>query len=181
VYFLAWFQGFEGYEHGPRTNTRWIISLRWLFENLNCSRKVSTSTVSTWLAGRGIVATRSSRFTARDQFDRDFQKIIMRKRRANKRVPISPVRRWLQVGTSKNNLAHTFTYFANFEVLTLVVSKVQHFSRLMQCVCFCSMVLMMHVRMTWLPTCVSDCKGNQVERGSVWRVAISQPRYLACS
>jgi hypothetical protein len=31
----------------------------------------------------------------------------------------------------------------------------------MQCVCFRSMVLMMHVRMTRLPICVSDCKGNQ--------------------
>jgi hypothetical protein len=26
--------------------------------------------------------------------------------------------RWLQVGTPRNNLAHTFTHFANFEVLT---------------------------------------------------------------
>jgi hypothetical protein len=32
----------------------------------------------------------------------------------------------------------------------------------MQCVCLCSMVLMMHVRMTWLPMCVSDGKGNQI-------------------
>jgi hypothetical protein len=39
--------------------------------------------------------------------------------------------------------------------------KVQHFSRLMQCICLCGMVLMMHVRMTRLPICVSDCKGNQ--------------------
>jgi hypothetical protein len=27
-------------------------------------------------------------------------------------------KRWLQGGISRNNLAHTFTYFANFEVLT---------------------------------------------------------------
>jgi hypothetical protein len=25
-----------------------------------------------------------------------------------------PYERWLQVGTSRNNLAHSFTYFANF-------------------------------------------------------------------
>jgi hypothetical protein len=73
VYFLARFWGFEGYEHGPRTITRWMTSPCWLFENLDCSREVSTFTVSTWLAGKGIDATRSSRFTARDQFDRDFQ------------------------------------------------------------------------------------------------------------
>jgi hypothetical protein len=39
AYFLAWFWGFEGYEHGPRTNTRWMTSPHWLFENLDCSRE----------------------------------------------------------------------------------------------------------------------------------------------
>jgi hypothetical protein len=39
--------------------------------------------------------------------------------------------------------------------------EVQYFSKLMQCICLCGMVLMMHVRMTWLPICVRDCKGNQ--------------------
>jgi hypothetical protein len=39
VYFLARFWGFEGYEHGPRTNTRGVTSPHWLFENLDCSRK----------------------------------------------------------------------------------------------------------------------------------------------
>jgi hypothetical protein len=87
------------------------------------------------------------------------------KGRLIKEFPYFLYERWLQVGTSKNNLAHTFTYFANFEVLTLVVSKVQHFSSFMQCVCFCSMVLMMHVRTTRLPICVSDCKGNQSREG----------------
>jgi hypothetical protein len=43
----------------------------------------------------------------------------------------------------------------------LVVLKVQYLSKLMQCICLCGMVLMMHVRMTRLPICVSDCKGNQ--------------------
>jgi hypothetical protein len=32
---------------------------------------------------------------------------------------------------------------------------------LTRCICSCSMVLMMHVRMARLPICVSDCKGNQ--------------------
>jgi hypothetical protein len=39
AYFLARFWGFEGYEHGPRTNTRWMTSPHWLFENLDCSRE----------------------------------------------------------------------------------------------------------------------------------------------
>jgi hypothetical protein len=45
--------------------------------------------------------------------------------------------------------------------------KVQYFSKLMQCVCFCSMVPMMHVRMTRLAIYVSDCMGNQ-SRERIW-------------
>jgi hypothetical protein len=39
AYFLARFWRFEGYEHGPRTNTRWMTSPHWLFKNLDCSRE----------------------------------------------------------------------------------------------------------------------------------------------
>jgi hypothetical protein len=46
-----------------------------------------------------------------------------------------------------------------------VVLKVQYLSELTRCTCLCSMVLMMHVRMTWLPICVSDGKGNQSREG----------------
>jgi hypothetical protein len=35
----------------------------------------------------------------------------------------------------------------------------------MRCIRWCGMVLMMHVRMTRLPICVSDCKGNQSREG----------------
>jgi hypothetical protein len=52
VLILARFWRLEGCERGPRTNTRWMTSPHWLFENLDRSRKFSTSTVSTWLAGR---------------------------------------------------------------------------------------------------------------------------------
>jgi hypothetical protein len=69
--------------------------------------------------------------------------------------------RWIQVGTSKNNLAHTFTYFANLEVLTTRCLESAILFKLMRCICLCGMVLMMHVRMTRLPICVSDRKGNQ--------------------
>jgi hypothetical protein len=67
----------------------------------------------------------------------------------------------LQVGTSRNNLAHTFTYFANFEVLTTHCFESALLFNLMRCICWCGMVLMMHVRRTRLPICVRDCKGNQ--------------------
>jgi hypothetical protein len=46
--------------------------------------------------------------------------------------------------------------------------KVQYFSKLMQCICLCSMVLMMHVRMNRLPIWrVSDSEDNQGQRG-IW-------------
>jgi hypothetical protein len=38
------------------------------------------------------------------------------------------------------------------------------------CSCSCGMVLMMHVRMTRLPICVSDCRGNQ-GRERIWVVS----------
>jgi hypothetical protein len=45
----------------------------WLLE------KISTFTASTWLSRKGIDTSRSSRFAARNQVDRDFQKTIMKK------------------------------------------------------------------------------------------------------
>jgi hypothetical protein len=46
--------------------------------------------------------------------------------------------------------------------------KVQYFSKLMQCICMCSMVLMMHVRMNRLPIWrVSDSEDIQGQR-RIW-------------
>jgi hypothetical protein len=65
------------------------------------------------------------------------------------------------VGTSRNNLDHIFTYFANFEVLTtrcfesVTLFKIDAMHMLVQ------YVLMMHVRMTRLPICIDDWKCNQ--------------------
>jgi hypothetical protein len=78
-----------------------------------------------------------------------------------KEFPYFLYERWLQVGTSKNNLARTFTYFANFEVSATRCFESVILFKLMQRICLCGMMLMMHVGMTRLPTCVSDCKGNQ--------------------
>jgi hypothetical protein len=87
VYFLARFWRFEGYEYGPRTNTRWMTSPHWLFENLDCSRKIFYFYYFHLASRNRIDATRSSRLVAWDQVDRNFHKTIMRKRKANKRVP----------------------------------------------------------------------------------------------
>jgi hypothetical protein len=76
--------------------------------------------------------------------------------------------RWLQVGTSKNNLAHLYLLceiwgFDNSSFLrceNLQVGAMLMLAKTL-CTCLCGMVLMMLVRMTRLPICVSDCKGNQ--------------------
>jgi hypothetical protein len=64
--------------------------------------------------------------------------------------------RWLQVEL-QGIILLTFLLISQISRFwQLVVLKVQHFSKLMQCVCQCGMVLMMHVRMTQLPICVDD-------------------------
>jgi hypothetical protein len=124
-------------------------------------KRISTPKASTWLAGKGIGATRSSRFAARGQVDRNFQKTII-KRMAKLRSSIISCTHNDFMRKLRNRLAHSFTYFANLGFWQLIVLKVQYFSKLMRCICLCGMVLMMHVRMTRLPICwVSDCKGNQ--------------------
>jgi phage major head subunit gpT-like protein len=96
-----------------------------------------------------------------DQVDRTFQKIIMRERKANKRVPTFSCTDNGFVQKLQNSLGLTFTYSAHLGFWQFLILKVQYFSKLMRCICWCGMVLMMHVRMTRLPICVNDCKGNQ--------------------
>jgi hypothetical protein len=50
------------------------------------------------ISKKGIDTPRSSRFAARDQVDRDFQKTILKKRKANKRVPEFLVRKITSCG-----------------------------------------------------------------------------------
>jgi hypothetical protein len=80
VYFLARFWGFEGFEHGLRQKRDgWIL-------HTDYSRTLTAQEnfyvqCSPLASRREIDATRSSRFVARDQFDRDFQKTIMKKKK----------------------------------------------------------------------------------------------------
>jgi hypothetical protein len=90
--------------------------------------RISMSMASAWLAGKGFDATWSSRLAAWDQVDRTFQKSIMRKRKANKRVPSFSCTDNGFVRKLQNRLAHTFTYFANLGFWQLIVLKVQYFS-----------------------------------------------------
>jgi hypothetical protein len=115
------------------------------------------------LAGRKeFDATRSSELGAWCQADRTFQKSIMRKRKANKRVPIfSCTKDDFKWELQRIILLTPLLISQILRFWQLVVLKVQYLSKLMQCICLRGMVLMMRVRMTRLPICVSDCKGNQ--------------------
>jgi hypothetical protein len=88
------------------------------------------------LASRNrIDATRSSRFAAWGQVDRNYQKIITKgKGRLSKEFHPSLYEGWLQAEL-QNNLAHTFSYFVKFEVLETHHFKVWKFSKLMRCSC----------------------------------------------
>jgi hypothetical protein len=120
---------------------------------------------------------------------RGFPQDHYKKRKANLRSSIvsctdSDFKWELQI-----RLAHTFTYFANFGVLTTHCFESAILFKLMRCIC-----LWRHyacARAVWCSWCTLEWLGYpyvlviaraiKVERGSVWRVAISQPRYLARS
>jgi hypothetical protein len=87
AYFLARMWGFEGYEHGPRTNTRWMTSPHWLFENLDCSGEFLHLILPLgWQEGKLILQghrdmrqeTKSTEISKRP---------LWGKRKANERVP----------------------------------------------------------------------------------------------
>jgi hypothetical protein len=132
-------------------------------------KRISTSKASAWLAEKEFDATRSLGLAAWCQVDRTFQKFIMRKRKANKRVPIfSCTKDDFKWELQRIILLTPLLISQILRFCQLVVLKVQYFSKLMQCICLCSMVLMMHVRMNRLPIWrVSDSEDNQGKR-RIW-------------
>jgi hypothetical protein len=64
-------------------------------------------------------------------------------------------------GNFKEKSCSHLYLFREFCVLTTHRFESAILFKLMQCICLCGMMLMMHVGMTRLPTCVSGCKGNQ--------------------
>jgi hypothetical protein len=134
-------------------------------------QRISMSNASTWLAGKGIDAVRLSRLAARGQVDRNYQKIITKgKGRLSKEFHPSLCEGWLQVEL-QNNLAHTFTYFANLGFWQLIVLKVQYSSSWCDayaCAVWCSWCtlewLVTHMMSQWLQgqskvvrICVTGC------------------------
>jgi hypothetical protein len=111
AYFLAWFWGFEGYEHGPRTNTRWMI-LGTDYSRTLTAQELATSTIYTWLAGIELML-QGRRDGWHEAESTGISKwSLRRKGRLMKEFQIFLYKRWLQAEL-QNNLAHTFTYFAN--------------------------------------------------------------------
>jgi hypothetical protein len=123
---------------------------------------------------KGIDATRSSWFTTRDQFNRDFQKIIMRKRKANKRVMALCGN--FRIGLLTPLLISQIWGFDNS--LFWKCNTFQSWCNAYACAVWCS-----GCTLEWLgyPYALMIGRAIMVGRVSVWRVAISQPKYLARS
>jgi hypothetical protein len=119
-------------------------------------KKISTSNASTWLAGKGIDATRSSRFAARGQVDRNFQKTIIKKREANKRVP--------KFACTKDDFKRNFRIilltpylFRKFGVLTTHCFESAILFKLMRCICLWRHYA--HARAVWCSWCTLEWLG----------------------
>jgi hypothetical protein len=80
---------------------RWITSPHWLFE---IARENFYFYCFHLVSRKGIDTPRSSRFAARDQVDKDFQKTTTKKRKANKRVPEFLVRKITSCGNFRTIL-----------------------------------------------------------------------------
>jgi hypothetical protein len=157
----------------------------WLFENLDYSRACYFYCLHLSSRNR-IDATRSSRLAAWGRVDRDFQKITTKKRKAkwglNKAFHTFLHERWLQVGTSKQSCSHLYLLckiwgFDNS--LFLRCENFQSWCDTHACAVWCSWCTL-----EWLGYPYDELvipKTIKGREGFEWRVAFSQPRYLARS
>jgi hypothetical protein len=166
-----------------------MTSPHWPFENLDCSRKVSTSTVSTWLAGIELMpqGRRDLRHEAKstgistrplwgkERLIKEFPKFLVR---------IMTLCGNFRIGLLTPLLISQIWGFGNSFFWKCNTLQVDAMHMLVKTLCTrsCGMVLTMHVRMTRLPydglVIARAIKGRE---GFEWRIAFSQPRYLARS
>jgi hypothetical protein len=106
VYFLAQFWGFEGYKHGPRTNTRWMTSPYRSFENLDCSSKSSAFVASTWLVRRSLMLQGRRDMRQETKSTEISKRPIRRKGWLTKEFHNFLYERWLYAETSKQSCSH---------------------------------------------------------------------------
>jgi hypothetical protein len=86
----------------------------WLFENLDCSReKFLLLLFSTWLAEKELML-QDCRGSWQGTNLSEISNRPLQERKLQIKFHKFLHERWHQVGTSRNNLAHTFTYFAIF-------------------------------------------------------------------
>jgi hypothetical protein len=154
---------------------RWITSPHWLFENLDCSRKIPISITSTWLAGRNRcyrVVMIHGKGPIRQRFPKDYYK---EKGKLLKEFPSFLVRKMTSCGNFRTILLTPYLTLWIRGVNISLFLRCNNFQKWCDahavktlCTCSWGMVLMMHVRMTRLPVWrVSDCKGDQGKEG-IW-------------
>jgi hypothetical protein len=86
----------------------------WLFENLDCSRKVSTSAVFHLASGKGNRCCKIVKIHGKGPIGRGFPIGHYQERRLRIDSHKLMYEGWHQVGTSRNNLAHTLYLFRKF-------------------------------------------------------------------
>jgi hypothetical protein len=115
AYSLVRFWGFEARTKNEYTMDDFsMLTIRepWLLK-----RKVSTSIASTWLAGKEFML-QDRRDSRQGTNLSEISNRPLQRRKAKDRVPTISCTDNGFVRKLQNRLAHTFTYFANFEVLT---------------------------------------------------------------
>jgi hypothetical protein len=130
-----------------------------------------------------IDATRSSELATCCQADRAFQKSIMRKRKANKRVPIfSCMKDDFKWELQRIFLLTPLLISQTLRFRQLIVLQVQYFSsrcNAYACALWCSWCTLEWIGYPYDELVIpKTIKGRG---GFEWRVAFSQTRYLACS
>jgi hypothetical protein len=180
VFFLARLRGFGGYDHGSWTDKRWMIFQQWLFENLDCSRKLYFYLIN--LAGGRELMLRDVKIGSKRPGRQWWsEQTFMKKRKTSKRFPQLLCTKDNLVWELQNNLTHTLNNLWILVLMTLF-SAVQWFLKVgvmhmlmkTRCTCSCGMALVMQFSMTRFPTSWnSDCKGNHRQRKGMCRESYS--------
>jgi hypothetical protein len=123
--------------------------------------RISTSRASAWLAGIELMPQGHRDLRHEAESTGITKRALWGRGRLIKEFSHFLVRIMALCGNFRIGLLTPFLISQIFGFWQLIVLKVQYFSKLMRCICLCGIVLMMHVIMTRLPICVSDCNGNQ--------------------
>jgi hypothetical protein len=157
-----------------RIHDGWLLHIDF-FENLDCSRKFLLLLLPLSLARRESMLQGHRDSRQGTNLTEISKRQLRRKRKATKGVPKFSCAKDDFMWKLQNNPAHTLLHLRMRGVDNSLFLRCKNFQvdamhMLVKtlCTCSCGMVLMMHVRMTWLPIWwVSDCKGNEGREG-IW-------------